>query len=157
MESLLNTIHTILIEENELFLPLKKLWHSLSCHYPDYTWDKFTQSVEKDPRFIIHDMPPEDDLLWDDNEMSKLGYFRGPRVGLKVRTISSELISFLMEKKLNELIDVLKSAYDNRDEKTEELEDEYLDVMRETKKVIDSIKPIVLKKQRQKLNLKNRL
>ena len=140
MESFLNSVHQILSQENEIFVPMKKIWHSLSPHYSSFDWATFDRSVRDDDRFIVHDLPYDEDLLWDDEEMSKLGYFRGPRVGLVAKKPTDMQFALLMEKKLNELMDTLTAVYSKHGEKKEFLEDEYIELMQEAKRILEIVK-----------------
>lgn len=139
MESMINSAYKILEKEKELFVPIKKIWTSLNHNDSVLSMDQFVNHLNHDERFIVHYVEEKSDIYWDEELMAKLGYFRGPRVGLKSKKLSNQELSLLMAQKLNELIDVLKIAYAENNSENDQIEDEYLKLMKEAKKIFDSI------------------
>mgnify|MGYP001572718456 CR=1 FL=1 len=82
MDSLYSSSYSILAQEADLFLPIKKLWYALAQFYPHLKYPEFEKMMRQDPRFVIHDLPLDNPEIWNDDEMASLGFFQGPRIGL---------------------------------------------------------------------------
>lgn len=142
---LLNLAEIILNEEEDCFVPVKKLAYLISEEKEgmEINIDKLEKLLQKDERFKVYGFEGAEEY-WDeedDLEMEQSGYFRGPRVMLLSRRPTSDDIVRMIEEKAQNALDALKKAYGSKD-LTDEEENELLAVMLKTKELRDSIKDI---------------
>ena len=118
-KEILDWIEQKLEKSEEFFLPLKLLYRELEAGV------KFTlpplEDIRKwicsDGRFDLMEASPELGGYPNsrEDEMESLGFFKGPRVGLKKKRPSQKEIAGKLEEHLNKLSNALQKAYAERE------------------------------------------
>lgn len=113
----------VLEADEEILVPVKKLWTQYSSRAHNVSLDDFTRALETDARFeFIPGMDPTKGLEdWTDEEraehvaeMESLGFFGGPRVKLKSRAITRDHIARMIARHTDDMLNALWRAYDVR-------------------------------------------
>ena len=104
---LLDWVCVYLEQDEEIIVPIKKMWNEWSATPGGPSLDEFTETVLGDGRFeemraVSHTEGLEglslEELEEEVREMEALGYFSGPRVKLKSRKIAMEHIARMIQK-----------------------------------------------------------
>jgi hypothetical protein len=128
----------------EFFLPLKRLYLEIPPELsdPPPPPEVLRGWLEADARFEI--LRAADGLggardkesAEEEEEMEKLGYFQGPRVGLKSKRPSREQVLQIIQKHAGKLVESLQKAYEARPRGAQdsgEIEDQLLELMKRAK------------------------
>jgi hypothetical protein len=113
----------ILASDEEILVPVKKLWKEYVSQTPGISLEEFTQELEAEDRIEL--MAGTNDSVdfkeWSreeravhDEAMEACGWFSGPPAKLKSRTITLEHIVKMIEKHTNRMVESLADAYDVR-------------------------------------------
>ena len=142
-QEILKLCETILDEEEECFLPLKKLVKLILEEKEQWEIDESSLEnlLKKDPRFRVFSFD-ESEEYWDEEEdaiMEEEGFYRGPRVMLISRRPSKDDLFRMIEEKSQTALDSLKSAYGAKPHLSDEEENELLAIMLKTKELRDKI------------------
>lgn len=155
MSTLTDWAATILQTDEDILVPVKKLWKDYSAQDAGVSLEAFKRALEKDARFefmrgIDHKRGSEDwdeeEGAEDEEEMEAAGFFNGPRVKLKSREITPDHIANMIKRHTDRMMGALWAAYDIRPEDLDEQsEQELLDLIVRAKefqlKAQEAIKP----------------
>lgn len=141
--ALLNWVHTYLEQDEEIVVPIKKMWNEWHAAHLEPSLETFTAMVLADERFeemggVDHtegfeDWSPEE-LEAYQREMEALGYFSGPRVKLKSREITLEHIARMIKKHNDRMEEALRQAREAMPEDIDEQEEgQLIDIIEKTK------------------------
>ncbi|OGF31083.1 hypothetical protein A2533_03515 [Candidatus Falkowbacteria bacterium RIFOXYD2_FULL_35_9] len=137
-EQILQLTETILKEEEEFLVPIIKLYELMQSEkeFLDFEVDHLQRLIESDDKFQIIDSQSTQEP-WpdeDDEEMQKLGYYKGPRVMLKEKAPSKEEMMQTVTEKMQNTLNALKSAYHVKpDNLSDDEEEEFLQIMQKVK------------------------
>lgn len=104
---LFDWVYTYLERDEEIVVPIKKMWNEWYMTHGDPSLADFTEAVLGDERFeempgVSHTEGPEElnpeELAEGVHEMEAMGFFSGPRVKLKSREITKEHIARMIQK-----------------------------------------------------------
>lgn len=136
---ILNWVYTYLEQDEDIVVPIKKIWNEWHDSHTGLSLDEFTALLLADERFEEMDgvdhtegfewMEPEemDDYIRD---MEEVGFFSGPRLKLKSREITLEHIVFMMTKHNDRMEQALQQAHAIMpDDISEEEEGQLIDIM----------------------------
>jgi hypothetical protein len=142
--NLLNKTEEILNEEKDFIVPIKKLWLKLSLtgEAEQISFEEFAHLLHKDNRFeIFDDQDDESDTLFGNNkaEWEELGYYFGPRVMLRKRRPTRKEIGHILLNKTEQIFENLKKAWKLRPEDNEEEEDQLLQALASTQKLLRTL------------------
>lgn len=101
---MLDWVHKCLEEDEDVIVPLRKLW---SCHHDlvdELTFEHFARMVLSDERFEEVYSLDHDPCLED------FGYFAGPRIKLRSREITEQCVLHLVQKHNERIVQVLLRA-----------------------------------------------
>ncbi len=133
---------TILETDEDILVPVKKLWKEYTTQDASVSFDDFTRVLEHDERFefmeeIGHDEElgmSKQELAEDEQDMEAEGFFNGPRVKLKTRDLTSDHIAKMIKKHTDRMMGALWAAYDIRPEDLDtKSEQELLDIIVQAK------------------------
>lgn len=118
-EELMNLTEILITEEDDLLLPIKKLYQLIQDEKGEElpTLDEYQSAIQKDSRFKFINIPLDDmsGSLWSDEYGQKLedhGFFHGPYVALEGEDISQQAYIELLLEKLGQVIQVLHGLYE---------------------------------------------
>jgi len=142
--SILDWIERLILSSEEFFIPLKRLSLEIPPELADPPPPPATLRdwLASDARFEILTAADgaggdrDAESAEEEAEMEKLGYFNGPRVGLKSKRPSHEQVLEIIQKHAGRLIESLQKAYEARPrgaEGAEEIEDQLLELMQRAK------------------------
>ena len=104
---LLDWVGAYLEQDEEIIVPITKMWNEWSATHGGPSLDEFTETVLGDGRFEemrgvshtegLEGLSPEE-LEEEARKMEALGYFSGPRVKLKSRKITMEHVARMIQK-----------------------------------------------------------
>ena len=104
---LLDWVYTYLERDEEIVVPIKKMWNEWSMTHRETLLADFTEAVLGDARFEempgvshtegLEELGPEE-LEEEAREMEAIGFFSGPRVKLKSREITKEHIARMIQR-----------------------------------------------------------
>ncbi len=148
---LLDLVASIVKRDEEFYVPVKKLWVYL-CRdgdYPSLSLEEFMDILEQDPRFEfvrgidltegLGELTPEEKEEIE-VEMERFDLYGGPRVGMKTRKPTKEDLVRIMEKKIQNIFDALKQAWELRPPDNPQVEDQLLDALAMTQRLQQEIK-----------------
>lgn len=143
-EQLLNLTKKILAEEEDFIVPIKKIWLKLSLmgKVEKISFEEFSQMLQSDERFeVFEDNDSETNNLFGNNknDWEELGYYFGPRVMLKSRRPSRKEIGHILIKKTEQIFENLKKAWNLRPQGEEEEEDQLLQALASTQKLLRTL------------------
>lgn len=101
---ILDSVYKCLEEDEEVIVPLKKIWRGRQDLAGELTFEHFARIVLSDERFEEVYSLDHDPCLED------LGYFAGPRVKLRSREITEQCILRLVQKHNERIVHVLLRA-----------------------------------------------
>lgn len=137
----------VLETDEDILVPVKKLWNEYTAQVPGTTLAEFTRELENDARFEffagtnrekeMREMGlSEEEMREEEAEMEAAGFFHGPRVKLKRRAITPDHIAAMIKKHTDRMMSALWAAYDVRPEDLdEEGEQELLDIIARAKEL----------------------
>ncbi|MCX7838167.1 MAG: hypothetical protein N2559_01740 [Anaerolineae bacterium] len=153
MNNLTDWAAGILETDEEILVPVKKLWVQYTAQNPGISLDDFTRALEADARFEFMEGTDLEEGLedWTEEEraehvaeMEALGFFGGPRVKLVSREITREHVARMIAKHTNNMLNALWSAYDVRPEDLDPEEDaELLDLIARAKELQLNLREIL--------------
>ncbi|RMD60729.1 hypothetical protein D6833_09235 [Candidatus Parcubacteria bacterium] len=132
---LLNWVHDYLERDEDIVVPIKKMWNEWVAMHGAPSLEEFTALVLSDERF--EEMPgvdyeedpewltPEERIAYEQN-MEEMGFFSGPRVKLKRREITLEHIARMIKKHNDRAEKALQAAREAMPEDLSEEEEELL-------------------------------
>ena len=131
----------LLQEETEFVVPVKKIWLRLSLmgKLDDVAFESFSLMLMGDERFEIFDDNENELHEAQIDSLEEIGFFMGPRVMLKSRKPSRKEMGILLIKKTSLIYENLKNAWEQRDKKNEDEEDQLLYALASTQKLIKAI------------------
>lgn len=145
MNTLTDWAASILETDEEILVPIKKLWTQYVARASDVSLDDFTRALEADERFeFMEGTDPTEGLEdWTEEEraehiaeMESLGFFGGPRVKLKSREITRDHVARMIAKHTDNMLNALWGAYDVRPEDLDPDKDaELLDLIARAKEL----------------------
>jgi hypothetical protein len=145
MHAVIEWATSVLETDEEILVPVKKLWVQYTAQNPGISLDDFTRALESDARFeFMEGTDPTEGLEdWTEEEraehiaeMEALGFFGGPRVKLASREITREHVARMIAKHTNNMLNALWSAYDVRPEDLDPEQDaELLDLIARAKEL----------------------
>ena len=144
-EQLLNLTEEILFDENDFMIPIKKLWLKLSLlgNAATVSYEEFSFILQQDDRFEVFtdkdDIPTNQFCESNKNDWEELGYYFGPRVMLKSRKPSRQKIGEILIHKTEQIFDNLKKAWDIRPQDDEDEEDQLLQALASTQKLLRTL------------------
>ncbi|MBN2013442.1 hypothetical protein JW960_29195 [candidate division KSB1 bacterium] len=144
-EQLLKLAEDLLLDEKDFIVPVKKIWLKLSLMGEAETlaFEEFAIMLQQDGRFEVFDDTddPQVDKLFGNHrsEWEELGYYFGPRVMLKDRKPSRKEIGQTLIQKTQQIFENLKKAWDLRPQDDEEEEDQLLQALASTQKLLRTL------------------
>jgi hypothetical protein len=103
---LLTWAHTYLEQNEEIVVPIKRMWNEWHASQGEPSLDEFTALLLADDRFEEMDgVDHTEGLEWDSQEeldeyireMEEVGFFSGPRLKLKSRELTLEHITHMIK------------------------------------------------------------
>lgn len=135
-DKILNDVEKDLMEAEEFYIPIKKIWSWLREEYNNPpTLEELTKWLKADKRFVIHDIKTRDDE--DDTGLEGMGYFSGPRIGLKKRQPTKEDMARIIAKHAGNVTKFLEKAYEVRPKDLDENEEKQLNEARQKAKILE--------------------
>lgn len=135
---------------DDFFLPLKKLRGELGngLSIPVPPLEKLQDWLEEDPRFEVFPVPEKlgGGLTGEEAGMEPMGFFPGPRIGLKSRKPSPEQIAEQLKRHADNLLDSLQKAYASRPRRGPDsglIEDRLLELLQKAQKFKDKLPTII--------------
>ncbi len=155
MSALTDWAATVLETDEDILVPVKKIWKEYSANTSGVSLDEFTRALEQDERLEFMEGTDhkesfeewsEEELADYEKDMEAEGFFGGPRVKLKSREITPDHIAKMIKKHTDRMMSALWAAYDIRPEDLDEKsEQELLDIIVRAKefqlKAQEAIKP----------------
>lgn len=153
-KTLMQFVIARLEEDEEIVVPIKKLWTEWITDHPGFPLEAFTELVLADERVeemggVDHTegmewMTPEELEEYEQN-MESMGYFSGPRAKLKSREISLEHIANMIKKHNDRLEWSLQQAREAMPADVDEQEESALiDIIFEARKLRRKLREIGL-------------
>jgi len=115
----LDWVYTYLENDEEIVVPIKKMWNEWRASHVEPGLAEFTAAVLADERFEemggvdhtenMEGLSPEE-LADYERDMEAKGYFSGPRIKLKSREISLEHIARMLKKHNDRMETALRQA-----------------------------------------------
>ena len=103
---MLEWIYRRLEEDEDVIVPLKRLWNEWYAMAGEPSFDRFARSILADSRFEhVYS-------LEDESHLEAWGYFPGPRVKLRSREITEESVLHLVRKYNEYLVRALRRAWE---------------------------------------------
>ena len=143
MSALTDWASDLLETDEEILVPVKKLWSAYTAAGSRVSLAEFTRELEDDARLEFmegtdHKEGFEDwsaeELAEYEADMEAHGIFSGPRVKLKSRAITPEHIAKMIKKHTDRMMENLWKAYDVRPEDLgEDADQELLDLVASAK------------------------
>lgn len=101
---MLEWVYKCLLEDEEVIIPLKKLWKRRYGLAGEPSFEEFAEAVLSDQRF--------EQMYWLDHDpcLEAFGYFAGPRVKLRSREITGRCVFRIMQKHNERILQVLLHA-----------------------------------------------
>jgi len=144
MKDIIEWVVPILETDEEILVPVKKLWTRYVAEHPGVSLEEFTHALEQDERFEFMegtdptdglDLPPAE-MAEHIAEMEALGFFGGPRVKMRHREITAEHIARMLKKHTDNMMNALWGAFDVRPEDLDPEQDaELLDLIARAKEL----------------------
>jgi len=136
-QEITNRAHVLLSEEEEILIPVFKLYELLKDELDnlDLEVEDFSTVLKEDKRFMVLDsqstMEPWNE---DENEkMAEQGHYQGYRVMLKSRIPSKDEMMQVVTEKMQSTLESLKTAYNvNPDNFDDTEEEEFLQILKKT-------------------------
>ncbi len=144
-KQLLSLAEDLLSDEQDFIVSVKKIWLKLSLMGEAETiaFEEFAILLQQDHRFEVFDDGDDQqvDRLFGNHrsEWEELGYYFGPRVMLKDRKPSRTQIGQILIQKTEQIFDNLKKAWDLRPKDDEEEEDQLLQALASTQKLLRTL------------------
>lgn len=143
-EQLMKLAEEILVDEKDFIVPIKKIWLKLSLlgKAETLSFEEFSYMLQNDRRFeVFDDLDSTNETLFGNNkdDWEELGYYFGPRVMLKTRKPSRQEIGQILINKTEQIFDNLKKAWDLRPQDDEEEEDQLLQALASTQKLLRTL------------------
>ncbi len=145
MTGLTDWAAAILETDEDILVPVKKLWTQYRAKTPGVSLDEFTRALTQDARFEFMDgvhpterwaESPEDASSDEREGMEASGFFSGPRVKMKDREITRDHVAKMVKKHTDNMLSALWSAFDVRPEDLpEEAQQELLDLIAQAKEL----------------------
>lgn len=136
---LLEWTYTYLKQDEDIIVPIKKIWHEWRSTHAEPPLERFTELLRVDERFEeIVGVDHTEGLEWDSQEeldeyvydMEEMGFFSGPRLKLKEREISLEYIANMIKKHNDRLETALCHAREAMpDDVNEQEEGQLIEIM----------------------------
>ena len=140
---------------DNFFIPLKKLRNELEkgLSFPIPPVGKLLQWLEQDSRFDIFPMPENLGGVpaGDEAEMEKMGFYRGPRIGLKSKKPTAEQIAEKLGRHADKLINSLTKAYASRPREgtdTGMIEDRLLELLQKAQDFKNKLPSIITEEKK---------
>ncbi len=104
---LLDWAYTYLEQDEDIVVPIKKMWNEWRATHPEPSLERFTGLLLTDERFEeMEGVDHTEGLEWDSPEeldeyvrdMEEVGFFSGPRLKLRSREITLEHIANMIKK-----------------------------------------------------------
>jgi hypothetical protein len=138
-EDHIDWVHAYLERDDEIIVPIKKMWNEWRMDNAGPTLDEFSAQLLADERFeemggVDHNegmdwMAPEE-LDEHEREMEELGYFSGPRVKLRSREVTLDHIAKMIKKHNDRMEDALQQARESMPADIDEQEEgQLIDVL----------------------------
>ena len=136
---LLDWVYTFLEQDEDIIVPIKKMWNEWHRSHAEPSLDDFTTMLLADD--LIEEMEGVDHTEgyeWMDPEeldefmldMEAIGYYSGPRIKLKSRELTLEHISHMLKKHNDRMEMSLRQARASMpDDVSEEEEGQLIDIM----------------------------
>jgi hypothetical protein len=110
---MLEWVHRRLDEDEDVIVPLRRLWNEWYAVAGEPPFDTFARSVLGDGRFeCVYS-------LNDNPHLEAWGYFPGPRVKLRSREVTEECVLHLVRKYNEDLVRALRRAWEILQDDTE--------------------------------------
>lgn len=138
---ILNNIEKDLLETEEFYIPIKKIWLWLKEEYKNPpALAELTTWLKADKRFKVHWIKERDE---DDIDLEEVGFFSGPRVGLSRRQPTREDMARIIAKHADNMAKFLEKANETRPDDLSEEDKKTLDeAMKRAKAMKDKIRDI---------------
>lgn len=141
---------TLLLEEEEILVPLSKLLYLIKEEKSAWDLDLKTlrQYLESRPLFLLYDFPEEEDLWEDcDNEkMAKEGLFKGDKVMLLDKKPSPEDMQQMILGNLDYLYRTLSDKVNNQGIDTQE-SNQYVKAIAKTKELYNKFSNLIVEEE----------
>ncbi|MFZ5518263.1 MAG: hypothetical protein ACOY90_16635 [Candidatus Zhuqueibacterota bacterium] len=132
----------LLQEEHDFIVPIKKIWLKLSLmgELDEIQFEEFLIILQRDNRFDVFDS--HENVLFNEQieNLEQIGFFVGPRVMLKSRKPNRKELGDILLKKTSLIFENLKKAWNLRQEKDEDEEDQLLQALASTQKLLRTLK-----------------
>ncbi len=118
-DEMLDWVRAYLERDEDIVVPIKKMWNEWHLSYPEAPLDEFTAAILADEQVehmasVDHNRGMEDaspeEKAEHERDMEALGYFSGPRVKLKSREITAEHIANMLKKHTDRMEQALRDA-----------------------------------------------
>ncbi len=142
---LLQLAADLLLDDKDFVVPVKKIWLQLSLmgEAESLSFEEFTLMLQQDERFEVFDDldDTQNDQLFGNkkSEWEELGYYFGPRVMLRERKPDRNEIGQILIEKTEQIFNNLKKAWDLRPTDDEEEEDQLLQALASTQRLLRTL------------------
>ena len=129
---LLEWVHTYLAQDEEIVVPIKKMWNEWRITHTGPVLDVFIALLLADERFEdVGDVDHTEGREWMTPEemaeyvrdMEEVGFFSGPRLKLKSRELTLEHITSMIKKHNDHMEEALRQARATMPEEVDEQEE----------------------------------
>lgn len=151
---ILDEAERLLEQDEDVIVAVKKLWVHVRQTAEDNDWQmpslaEFTTLLMQDDRFEF--MPeqesideeedfPEEDREEEESEAERFGFYSGQRVKLARIQLTPERLGSIIRRKVDDTMDALMKAWEERPEGDQETEDKLLDALSQTQKLQHEVK-----------------
>lgn len=138
----LNLAEEILSDEEDFIVPIKRVWLKISLDgkLNNIQFNNFFKMLEHDLRFEVFENNENSLFEEKSNVVNKSGFFAGPRVMLKSRKPNRQELGSMLIQKTNLIFNNLIEAWNLRHKENAEQEDELLNVLASTQKLLRTLK-----------------
>jgi hypothetical protein len=151
---LLEWVNQYLANDEEIIVPIKKMWIEWRADHEEPSLEEFTVAVLADPRNEempgvdhaegLEEMSPEEQEEYE-KTMEEMGFFSGPRVKLKSREITREHLARMIFKHNERLEQALRAAYEAMPQETEEQQEgELIDLIEKVREFRQTLREMGL-------------
>ncbi|TET24375.1 MAG: hypothetical protein E3J78_01250 [Candidatus Cloacimonadota bacterium] len=155
-KELIDTIEHMLENEDEVIVPVKRIWKILQVDDKYHNleipvFSEFSELLHSDNRFeFMH--PVNYDDMYDASgeridreiEMESLGFYSGERIKLKKIPMTGAMLAKMIERSSNRMMEALKKAWETKPEDSK-AGNRLLEIMQKAQKLEKDIQKIVKK------------
>jgi len=139
---LIDLTEKILLDDKDFVVPAKKIWLKLSLmgKMDEIHFETFTLMLKEDERFEVFEDQDDSVMSEQEQDIEKNSFFEGPQVMLKSRKPTRKELGNLMITKTYSIYHSLKKAWDSRNIENQDEEDQLLQALASTQKLLKALK-----------------